>query len=118
MDGPRSVRRAAVGVFVEQRGPHKLGAALVGRADLLVVAAGLSEAQTVVGAASDLIRVVLVLAVVFPETDLADLVRSALGEGDEAAARAAVRSVLGASSDIDVGHGCILVHQHRKGRRL
>lgn len=118
VDASRSVRCAAVGVLVGERLVHEPGTAVVTCAHIVEVPAGSSEAESAVGAATDRVCVVLVLAVVFPETDRADLVRSALGEGDETAARAAIRSVVDASSDMDEGHQCILVHPYRTGPLL
>lgn len=69
-------------------------------ADACVVQSGLGETEASVGAAPDAVGVVVVLAVVFPEADGADLGSASRVEGQESAARTGVRAGA-ASGDVD-----------------
>jgi hypothetical protein len=92
-----------------QRSASELGMALVARAEHVEVPASLAQAEAAIGAAVHLAGVMLVLAVVLPAADGADLEDSTLGQGDEAAAGTAVRPALGASANHYEGHVCILI---------
>lgn len=84
----------------------------IGGTDPGVVLAGLGQAETPVRASSYLVGVVFVLAVVLPEADVADLVAAPFAEGQEAAARAGVRTGLVVTDDVDERLSGHVAHGH------
>jgi hypothetical protein len=80
------------GVLVIARRPHEPRAPLVTRPEPPEVLAGLRERQPLVRPAPHLVGVVVVLAIVLPETDSADVKTAARIERQVPAARARVRA--------------------------
>lgn len=74
------------GLLVRQRGAHELGTSLVASAHRVEVPPCFSETQPAVGAASNSVRIVVVLLIVLLEAHWTDLEAGALAERQEAAA--------------------------------
>jgi hypothetical protein len=76
----------------------------------LEVGPGCREAEQSVWAASDDVRVMVVLAVILPEADRADLVPAPLGQGDEAATWTLVGACIGSAFHVhELAHTTIVM---------
>ena len=76
-----------LGPFPGQRWPHRTHMSLVARPECSIVGTSLGQAQRTVGPTTDAIGVVIVLTVVLPETNDADLEPSTVVESQAPAAR-------------------------------
>lgn len=94
-------KQLSQGMFVRGGWANMAHALRVASADRRIVAPRLGETERSVGATTDTVGVLVVLAVVFPETHRADLVSAPLAQRQEPAARARMRAAGGVTEDVD-----------------
>jgi hypothetical protein len=109
VEDTRAVVRSDVRVLFRSRRAYLWRETPAACASSFKVPPCLSQAEMAVRAASALVRIVVILTVVLPEADWTDLVHCTLSEGNEAAARAAIRTVLGSAYDIREHHERIVL---------
>jgi hypothetical protein len=87
---------------------HKCNSMFQRRADALIVPPSFRKACVVVRAASDFVRVMIVLTVILPEANRADVEAASPRQGDETTARTRVWATLRATDDVVLlaAHGC------------